>query len=65
MSLIAVRPGCRSRLIFRTHRARPGDKRKGFTEADCARFLDAAHRQLRGPLVLVWDGLNTRTSRAS
>ena len=43
-----------ARLTFRTHRARPGDKRKGFTEADCARFLDAAHRQLRGPLVLVW-----------
>ena len=56
-ALIAVRPGCRPRLIFRTHRARRGDKRKGFTEADYARFLDAAHQQLGGPLVLVWDGL--------
>ena len=63
-ALIAVRPGCRPRLIYRTHRARRGDKRKGFTETDYARFLDAAHQQLGGPLVLVWDGLNTHTSRA-
>jgi putative transposase len=63
-ALIAIRPGCRPRLIFRTHRARRADKRKGFTETDYARFPDAAHQQLGGPLVLVWDGLNTRTSRA-
>ena len=63
-ALIAVRPGCRPRLIYRTHRARRGDERKGFTEQDYARFLDAAHQQLDGPLVLVWDGLNTHTSRA-
>jgi putative transposase len=63
-ALIAVRPGCRPRLIYRTHRARRGDKRKGFTETDYARFLDAAHQQLGGPVVLVWDGLNTHISRA-
>ncbi len=63
-ALIAIRPGCRPRLIYRTHRARRGDKRKGFTEADYARFLDAGHQQLGGPVVLVWDGLNTHTSRA-
>src|SRR5207244_10002487 len=63
-ALIAVRAGCRPRVIFRTHRARRSDKRKGFTETDYARFLDAAHQQLDGPLVLVWDGLNTHTSRA-
>ena len=62
-ALIAIRPGCQPRLIYRTHRARRGDKRKGFTEQDYARFLDAAHQQLGGPLVLVWDGLNTHTSR--
>ena len=45
-ALIAVRPGTGPRLIFRTHRARRGDKRKGFTEADYARSLDAANRQL-------------------
>ena len=63
-ALIAVRPGHQARLIFRTHHVRRGDKRKGFTETDYARFLDAAHQQLGGPLVLVWDGLNTHTSRA-
>src|SRR5260370_229796 len=63
-ALIAVRPGCRPRLIYRTPRARRGDKRKGFTETDYARLLDAAHHQLGGPVVLVWDGLHTHTSRA-
>ena len=63
-ALIAVRPGCRPRLIYRTHRARRGDQRKGFTETDYARLLDAAHQQLGGPLVLVWDDLNTHISRA-
>ena len=63
-ALIAIRPGCGPRLIYRTHRARRGDKRKGFTETGYARLLDAAHQQLGGPLVLVWDGLNTHTSRA-
>jgi len=41
-----------------------GDGRKGFTETDYARFLDAAHQQPRGPVVLVWDGLNTHVSQA-
>ena len=63
-ALIAVRPGHRPRLIYRTRTRRPGDQRKGFTEKDYARFLDAAHQQLGGPVVLVWDGLNTHTSRA-
>jgi hypothetical protein len=48
VALIAVRPGCRPRLIYRTHRGRRGDKRKGFTETDYARFLDAARQQLDG-----------------
>jgi DDE superfamily endonuclease len=63
-ALIAVRPGCRPRLIYRTHRGRRADKRKGFTETEYARLLDAACQQLGGPVVLVWDGLNTHTSRA-
>jgi putative transposase len=41
-----------------------GDQRKGFTETECARLLDAAHQQLGGPLVVVWDNLNTHVSRA-
>ncbi len=62
-ALIAVRPGCRPRLIYRVHRRRAGEKRKGFTETDYARLLDAAHQQLGGPVVLVWDNLNTHVSR--
>jgi hypothetical protein len=64
-ALIATRPGHRARLIYRTHAGgRRDDRRKGFTETDYARFLDAAHQQLSGPVVLIWDNLNTHTSRA-
>jgi DDE superfamily endonuclease len=63
-ALIAVRLDCRPRLIYRTHRARRADTRKGFTETGYARLLDAAHQQLNGPIVLVWDNLNTHTSGA-
>lgn len=63
-ALICTRPGQRSRLIFRVHQdhgPREG-RRKGFTETDYARLLDAAHQQLDGPIVLVWDNLNTHVS---
>ena len=60
-ALIAVRPGQRPRLIYRVHARRRGEKRKGFTEKDYARLLDAAH-QLNGSVVLVWDILNTHIS---
>ena len=65
-ALIAAKEGQQPRLIFRARsgRRRDGDKRKGFTETDYARLLDAAHQQLGGPLVLVWDNLNTHVSRA-
>ncbi|HEV2377035.1 MAG TPA: transposase [Streptosporangiaceae bacterium] len=63
-ALIAVKPGCRPRLIYRVHRASGSHRRKGFTEADYARLLDAAHQQLGGPLVVVWDNLNTHVSAA-
>ena len=63
-ALIAVKAGRRPRLLYRVHHGplRRGDKRKGFTETDYARLLDAAHQQLGGPLVLVWDNLNTHVS---
>jgi putative transposase len=65
-ALIAIKPGHRPRLIYRVHRARRRgrDQRKGFAETGCAALLDAAHQQLGGPLVLVWDNLNTHTSAA-
>jgi hypothetical protein len=45
-ALIAVRPGQRPRLIYRVHAGsrRRQDTRKGFTETDYARLLDAAHQ---------------------
>lgn len=54
--MIAVRPGFRTRLIYRAivNHGRRGE-RKGFRERDLARMLDGAHQQLAGPIVLVWD----------
>ena len=65
-ALIAIKPGQRPRLIYRVHHSRGSrnDRRKGFTEPDYARLLDAAHQQLGGPLVVVWDNLNTHVSAA-
>jgi putative transposase len=67
-ALIAIKPGCRPRLIYRVHRSRGrgrgNDRRKGFTETDYAQLLDAAHQQLAGPVVLIWDNLNTHVSAA-
>ena len=60
-ALLATKPGHRPRLIYRTHSGRRDSRRKGFTEADYAALLDAAHQQLGGPLVLVWDN-STPTS---
>ena len=64
-ALLCIKPGCRPRLIYRVHRGRRGkDQRKGFTETDYAALLDAAHQQLAGPLVVVWDNLNSHVSAA-
>jgi transposase len=61
-ALIAVKPGRSPRLIYRVHARHRGDKRKGFTETEYARLLDAARQQPGGPLVVVWDNLNTHIS---
>ncbi len=45
-------------------RAHRTDQRKGFTETDHARLLDDVHEQLAGPIVVVWDNLNTHISAA-
>ncbi|WLW55497.1 transposase [Streptomyces sp. SX92] len=64
-ALICTKTGRRPRLIYGIHLDRgPAEgRRKGFTETDYARLLDAAHRQLGGPVVLVWDNLNMRVRR--
>jgi hypothetical protein len=63
-ALICVKPGSRPRLIYRTHTGRRhgNNRRKGFTETEYAWLLDAAHQQLGGPLVVIWDNLNTHVS---
>jgi transposase len=43
------------------HRGRRNERRS-FAEADYLSLLDAAHLQLAGPIVLVWDNLNTHIS---
>ncbi|MFI0420440.1 IS630 family transposase [Spongiactinospora sp. 9N601] len=57
--LLCLRPGHRTRLIYRMRRYRGRRGEKGFREADHARLLDAAHQQLGGPIVLIWDNLMT------
>ncbi|MFC5253292.1 transposase [Streptomyces nigrescens] len=59
-ALICTKAGHRPRLIYRTHLDRGPAKghRKGY-----ARLLDAAHQQLDGPIVLVWDNLKCATRR--
>ncbi|WP_425582201.1 transposase [Streptosporangium carneum] len=63
--MICVKAGHRSRMIYRVrlHRGRKGERRS-FAERDYARLLDAAHQQLGGSIVLVWDNLNTHLSHA-
>jgi transposase len=63
--LTCYRSGERSRLIYRTivHRGRKGERRS-FSERDYISLLDAAHQQLDGSIVLVWDNLNTHISAA-
>jgi hypothetical protein len=65
-ALLCIKPGCRPCLIYRVHhrRKRGTDQRKGFTENDYARLLDTACQRLAGPLVLVWDNLNSHVSDA-
>jgi putative transposase len=63
--LVCVKPGQRSRFIYRTivHRGRKGEPRS-FSATGYIRLLDAAHQQLGGPLVLCWDNSNTHVSAA-
>ncbi len=62
-AIAAYRRGQRSRLLYRliAHRGRKGEPR-GFGEVHFAALLDAAHQQLGGPIVLVWDGLPAHKS---
>ncbi len=59
-ALACYRHGRRSRLIYRPRRHLDHQRggRRSFTWADYRDLLTAAHQQLSGPLVLLWDDLN-------
>ena len=61
--LVCLKPGARGRLFYRTrvHRGRKGERRS-MSEADYAGLITAAHRELKAPVILVWDRLNTHVS---
>jgi transposase len=63
VGLIATRPGSRTRLCYRVkaHRGHKGERRS-LSEADYIALLDTVHQQLRAPIILVWDRLNTHRS---
>lgn len=62
--LIAVKPGARTRLFYRlrVHRRRKNERRS-LSERDYIGLIDAAHQQLKAPIILISDRLNTHVSR--
>jgi putative transposase len=60
--LLAYRTGERPHLYYRyvVHRGRR--ERRPLSEADYAALLTAAHQQLKGPIIVIWDNLNTHVS---
>ncbi|MFF2184480.1 hypothetical protein [Streptomyces sp. NPDC058155] len=58
-ALTCYKPGHRLRLIYRPRRDDGRrDGRKSFSWRDYRDLLTAAHQQLGGPIVLIWDNLN-------
>ena len=58
-ALVCYKPGQRSRLIYRPCPDKRPDGRKSFSWKDYRDLIQTAHQQLGGPIVLVWDNLNT------
>lgn len=63
--MIAARPGARTRWFYRLRGHRPGRRkeRKSLSEVDYVGLVDAAHQQLKAPIILIWDRLNTHVSK--
>jgi len=61
--LACFKPGARDHLYYRVriHRGRKGERRS-MSEADYAGLITAAHHELKAPLILIWDRLNTHIS---
>lgn len=62
-ALTCYKPGERSRLIYRPDIDRRTDGRKSFGWHDYRDLLIAAHVQLGGSIVLIWDNLNTHLAK--
>ena len=62
--LACLKPGEPGRFFYRLrlHRGRKGERRS-MSEADYAALVNAAHRTLNAPVVLIWDNLNTHRSK--
>lgn len=58
-ALTCYKPGERARLIYRPRRDDKTDGRKSFAWSDYRDLLIAAHLQLGGPIIVLWDNLNT------
>jgi transposase len=61
--LVCLRPGARGHLFYRMriHRGRKGERRS-LSEAGYADLITAGHNQLAGPVIVIWDNLNTHGS---
>ncbi|QLE74705.1 hypothetical protein FGW37_26745 [Streptomyces rectiverticillatus] len=63
-ALTCYKPGQCSRLVYRTrrHEDHKNARRRSFAWTDYRDLLVAAHQQLGGPLVVIWDNLNVHRS---
>jgi len=62
-ALTCYKPGERPRLIYRPAPDRRADGRKSFDWRDYRDLLITAHTQLGGPIIVVWDNLNTHLTK--
>ncbi|GLF92820.1 IS630 family transposase [Streptomyces yaizuensis] len=64
-ALVCYKPGERSRMIYRPRRHTDHKRggRRSFAWTDYRDLLKAAHRQLGGPVILIWDNLNVHKDR--
>lgn len=58
-ALTCYKPGQRPRLIYRPRDDRNPSGRKSFAWTEYRDLLADAHQQLGGPMVVIWDNLNT------
>ncbi|QQC87036.1 transposase [Streptomyces alfalfae] len=61
-ALACYKTGEPSRLMYRPYPDARPDGRKSFSWKDYRHLIQTAHQQLGGPIVLVWDNLNTHLS---